>query len=314
MELCVCGSGGGNLGQTGCFPIFDVTKQAIFVQYRKNDGSINGIELSTLTNGVLDQAYLDARIKDVDPITRWYISPELKNIADIRADDITEEFEDGTSVFIQEGARTFNGVIVKGDPVLVGNLKKWKCLEAGVFFVDKSGNLIGKKTRDGYLDPILIQDESFSGGLVKGTDTTKQKADVKFTVSSLESDANLRMIEGSKITANLLGANGLVDVVAGTPGTITTTSFVVQLNTNFGGCTSLIPAIGMELADFSMAEVSPTPAPIVITSVTESLVTPGLYTFVFPAEASADVLRISNPLVGPLDKNFDLGSFDVTIP
>ena len=40
----------------------------------------------------------------------------------------------------------------------------------------------------------------------------------------------------------------------------------------------------------------------------------GLYTFVFPAETSGDVLRVSNPLVGPLAKNLDLSSFDVTIP
>jgi len=31
MELCVCGTGGGNTGLPSCYPIFDVTKQAIFV-------------------------------------------------------------------------------------------------------------------------------------------------------------------------------------------------------------------------------------------------------------------------------------------
>jgi len=86
------------------------------------------------------------------------------------------------------------------------------------------------------------------------------------------------------------------------------------LNTKYGGKLSPIAAEGMELADFSMAEVTPTPGPIVITSVTESTTTAGLYTFVFPSATSADVLRISNPLVGPLSKNLDLASFDVTIP
>jgi len=314
LELCVCGTGGGNLGTPSCYPIFDVTKQAILVEYTKADGSVNGIDLSTLTAGVLDQAYLDARVKDVDPRLRWYPTPEVKNITDERADDITEEFEDGSSVFIQEGPRAFNGVVVKGDPVLVGNLKKWRCLDIGVFFIDKSGNLIGKQNRAGYLDPIQLQEESFSAGLVKGTDTTKQKARVSFTVNTLEDDANLRMIEGSKITANLLGVGGLVDVSATAISNITATGFDAQLDTSFGGVTSLIPAEGMLVTDFSLAEVTPTPGPIVITSVTESLITPGLYTFVIPAQTSGDLLRVSNPLAGPLAKSFDLNAFEVNIP
>lgn len=313
MKLCVCGTGGGNTGLPNCYPIFDVTKQAIFVEYRKADGSVNGLDLSALTYGVLDQTFLDSKVKDSNPLTRWYPSPELKNIVDERSDDITEEFEDGTSVFIQEGARTFEGMIIKGDPILLGNLQKWRCLEIGVYFIDKSGNLIGKQTRDGYLDPILIQKESFSPGLMKGTDTTIQKNRIRFTVSSFENDANLRMIEASKITADLLGVNGLIDVVAGTPSNITTTGFGVQLNTNFGGVTSKIPATGLELTDFQINEVSPTPGPVTITSVTESTTTPGLYTFVFPAATSGDVLEVSNAS-GVLDKNYDVAKFQVTIP
>lgn len=312
-DLCACGTGGGNTGRPSCFPVFDVTKQAILVEYFKTDGSINGIDISTLTSGVLDQAFLDARIKDVDSRTRWYPTPELKNIVDERSEDITEEFEDTSSVFIQEGARSFEGLIIKGDPVLLGNLKKWRCLTVGVFFIDKAGNLIGKKTRDGFLDPIRLQDESFSAGLIKGTDTTKQKDRVSFIVSQLEDDADLRMIEGNSITANLLGVGGLVDVNATAVTNITTTGFDVQLDTSFGGCTSLIPAEGMELADFDVFNDS-TSSTVVVSSVTESTTTAGLYTFFFPAQTSTDVLFVRNPLVGPLDKSFDLNQFTVTIP
>lgn len=315
MELCVCSVGGGNLGTPSCFPIFDVTKQAILVEYKKADGSVNGIDLSTLTAGVLDQAFLDARVKDVDSSLRWYPTPEVKNITDERAEDITEEFEDGSAVFIQEGSRTFNGIIVKGDPVLVGNLKSWKCLNIGVYFIDKSGNLIGKQNRAGYLDPIQLQEESFSGGLVKGGDSTIQKARISFTVNTLEDDANLRMIESSKITANLLGVGGLVDVVATTVSAITTAGFTVQLDTNFGGVTSLIPAEGMLLADFQANELTPTPGAESIASVTESPTTPGEYAFVWTAPVgSGDVHEISNPSPGPLTKSFDLTAFTVTTP
>lgn len=314
-ELCSCGTGGGNLGRPSCYPIFDVTKQLILVQYYKTDGSINGIDLSTLTAGVLDQSFLDARIRDTVSSTRWYPTPELKNITDERAEDITEEFEDTSSVFIQQGARAFAGSIIKGDPVLLGNLKKWKCLTIGVFFIDKSGNLIGKQSRDGFLDPILLQDESFSAGLVKGTDTTKQKNSLSFIVSQLEDDADMKMIEGSNITASLLGVGGLVDVVSAGVTSISTAGFTVQLNTNFGGIGSEIEAEGMVVADFAANELSPTPGVVSLSTVIESSITPGEYAFLFSGAAtSGDVIQISNTTVSPLTKPLNLVNFTVTIP
>lgn len=314
--VCSCDTGGGNTGRPGCFGIFDVTVQVILVSYYRPDGSVNGIDLSTLSSGgtILDQSDLDNLVRDINPKTRFYPTQNLKNITDERADDITEEFEDTSSVFIQEGARTFEGFIIKGDPVLLGNLQSWRCQTTGVFFIDKSGNLIGDCSVDGFLNPVLIQDDSFSAGLVKGTDTTKQKIRLRFVISQLFSDNDLGMIEAQSITAALKGVSGLVDVIAEAATGIAVNEFTVQLNTKYGGKLSPIAAEGMELADFSMAEVTPTPGPIVITSVTESTTTAGLYTFVFPAATSADVLRISNPLVGPLSKNLDLASFDVTIP
>ena len=66
--------------------------------------------------------------------------------------------------------------------------------------------------------------------------------------------------------------------------------------------------------DFSGVEITPTPGAIVISSVTESVSIPGLYTFVIVAETSGDVLEIRNQTPGPLDKNFDIAPFQVTIP
>jgi len=314
--VCNCSTGGGNTGTPSCYGVFDVTVQLILVEYFKQDGSVNGIEISTLSAGgtILDQAFLDSKIKDVNPKERFYPSPALKNITDERSDDITESFEDSTTIFIQEGARALEGLVIKGDPVLLGALQSWRCVTIGVYFIDKSGNLIGNGKRAGWLDPVRLEDDSFSVSLIKGTDTTKQKVTIKFTVSSLESDADLRMIEASSITATLVGSRGLVDAVAGTPSNVTTTGFDVQINTLYGGLTSPVPAEGLELTDFQMNEVSPAPGPIAITSVTESVVTPGLYTFVIPAQTSSDLLRISNPTPGPLAKGFDVNTFDVTIP
>jgi hypothetical protein len=313
--ICNCSVGGGNTGTPSCYGIFDVTVQIILVEYYKADGTVNGIDVSTLSAGgtILSQSDLDALIRNVDSKERYYPSPSLKNIVDERADDITESYEDGTTSFIQEGARTFEGLIIKGDPVLLGNLKQWRCVTTGVFFIDKSGNLIGNGKRAGFLDPILLEEETFSAGLIKGSDTTKQKDRIRFTVSSLENDSDLRMIEAGSITAQLIGAKGLMDVIAGTPSAVSTTGFTVQLNTKYGGVIKKIPASGLAVTDFLVFNQTAS-ANVVPVSVTENPAVPGEYAFVLPAQTSLDILLVSNPAVGPLATRYDLESFTVSIP
>ena len=315
--LCSCSSGGGNLGRPSCYEVFGTAKKLIFMEYFKPDGSVNSIDVSTLTGGKLDQTFLDARTKDVNPRTRWYPTPKLVTVTDVRADDTTEEIDNTTSIFIEQGVRAFEGFTIKGDPVFVGNMNAWKCLTAGVMAIDKDGNLQGAEVVSGFLYPVRLQDESLSATLIKTSvsGSTGSKTQIKFAVSELEKDSNLRMLEAVDVTADLLGVRGLVDVNAILPATsITITGFEVQLNTDYGGITNPTPAEGLVTADFSMVEISPTPGPIVITSVTESLITPGLYTFVIVAQVSGDLLEVRNQTPGPLSKNFDLNPFQVLIP
>jgi len=316
MALCACNSGGGNTGRPSCYEVFGTAKKLIFVEYLKPDGSVNSIDISTLTAGKLDQTYLDARVKDVNPRTRWYPTPNLVTVEDVRADDVEETIDNTTVIFIEEGVRTFEGFTLKGDPVFVGAMNAWKCIEAGVFAVDVDGNLQGSEIVEGLLYPVRLQPESLSASLIKASvaNSTSSKTKISFAVSNLEDDANLKMIEAVDITADLRGAEGLIDVVAETPTAISTTGFTVQLNTIYGGMTNPIAAEGLVTSDFSGVEISPIPAAIVISSVTESVSIPGLYTFVIVTETSGDLLEIRNLLVGPLDKSLDLNPFQVTIP
>lgn len=316
MALCACNSGGGNTGRPSCYEVFGTAKKLIFVEYLKPDGTVNGVDISTLTGGKLDQTFLDARTKDANPRTRWYPTPNLVSVTDERGDDITEEIDNTTTIFIEEGVRAFEGFTLKGDPVFVGAMNAWKCIEAGVFAIDNDGNLQGAETVDGLLYPVRLQAESLSASLIKASvaNSTSSKTRIKFAISNLEDDANLRMLEAVDITADLKNAEGLVDVVAGTPSSISATGFEVQLNTIYGGITNPIPAEGLATSDFAMVEISPTPGTVVITSVTESLITPGLYIFVIPTATSGDLLEVRNQTPGPLDKNFDINPFQITIP
>jgi len=310
-----CAKGKGNTGQPNNFCVFDVAKNLILVEYYKEDGTINGVDIENdLAEGVLNQEFLDGKVKHIDPKLRWYVTPEIKNIADERAEDVNESFDDTSLAFIQEGARSFNGIIVKGDPVLLGNLKNWRHKTIGYYYRDKSGNLIGnEKSRDGFFDPILIQNESFSASLVKTTDSTVQKISIKFVVDSSMTDENLVAINSAMITANLAGARGLVDVVSLAATDVSTTGFTVQLNTNFGSATAKIPAEGLEVTDFAVFNVT-TSTYVVPTSVDPVTNKPGKYAFVFAAQTASDVLLVTNPITGTLIKGYDLTKFNVEIP
>ena len=305
---CTCIVAHGNTGVPNCQAVFDVTKKAILLPYFKNDGTINGMDLTGLA--VIDQVYLDAKTQALSASDRWYPTPEMKNIEDVRAEDILESFEDGTSVFIQEGARTFLGLFVGQSPQFKGQLDKWRCETVGVYLIDKSGNLIGDNSRDGFLDPIKVQKDSISVGLQKGTDTTLQKVTFGFTVDQLMDDAKLSMISASNITASLSSVGGLIDASAINTTSITTTGFVLDMVTPYGGVISRTKALGLELADFKLYNATQSAA-IVATTVTED---EGNYTFVIPAQNSADVINVTNKDSGTLDKGYDITAFNVTIP
>lgn len=306
---CTCISGFGNTGAPNCNVALDVAKQLIFVPYFKADGTVNGIDLAGLS--VIDQAFLDAKFKANDANERWYPTPEIKNIEDIRGDDIVETFEDATTAFIQEGPRTFNGFIVGAAPQFKGIIDSLRCKKVGVFTIDKSGNLGGDNSVAGKLNPVRLQDNSLSTGFVKTTDTTIQKVSIGFTVDQLMDDANIGIIEATNITGVLLGATGLLDAIAVTPvEDISATGFKVTLNTLYGGALSKVKAKGLEVGDFEIFDNTGS-ATVTPTSVTEA--PEGVYTFVIPSTV-ASTLTVGNKATGELDKGYDINDFTVVTP
>lgn len=305
---CSCVSILGNLGVPNCQTVFDVTKQIVLVPYFKNDGSINGIDLSTLT---FDQSFIDSKIQANNEQDRWYITTEMKNVVDERAEDINESFEDGTTVFIQSGPRTFLGLLIGEGPALKKNLDAWKCEIAGYYIIDKSGNFIGDNSREGFLDPIRIQNNTLSTILQRGTDTTLQKLQLTFTVDQSMDDADLGFVSAADVSGELLGSLGLLDAIAENITGIATTGFTVDLKTAFGSVLGKQKVLGLTAPDFSVFN-NTTSSAVTPTSVTE--LPDGTYTFVLPAQNSADVLTVGNKASGDLDKGFDINDFEVVIP
>lgn len=306
---CTCIIGYGNTGVPNCQVIIDVTKQTVLTPYFKSDGSINGIDLSAITE--LTQAFIDGKLQAIDPNERWYPTPEMKNITDERAEDIVESFDDGTSVKIQDGARTFVGLIVGQAPELKGKLDEWACETMGYYAIDKSGNLVGDNSRAGFLDPIKVQNKSLSTIFVKTTDTTTQKIQLSFIIDQLMNDANISMINSADITGVLSGIGGLIDCTGVDATAITTTGFTAKMATGYGTALNPTLALGLAVDDFGYRNLTSPSGIEDFTSVTE---TEGTYAFVYDTPVSAsDEIEILHGNV-ERDKGFEVVPFKVVTP
>jgi len=286
---CRCNVGLSNTG-TECTPLMAVQKKIILVPYFDGDGNINEVDLTSTFN----QAFFDALVNQADRTKRWFPLPEMKNIADERGEDIFEEFEDTSRAFIQQGARTFTGLLIGHTPQLLGKIKSARCVEVGIFVVDRDGNLIGSQLRDGFLAPVRLDKESVSARLMKTTDTTVQKLTLSFNFHVNENDEDLRMIASTEMLVSVASLRGLLDI-SPEYSSISTTDFTVELRTDYGTPINPVLDEGLLTANFSLFNVT-TALAVVITSVVES--PDGVYDINFAAQASTNVLRLTPSKAG----------------
>lgn len=286
LNGCNCSSGLSNTGLPNCDSVQSVTKKLIYVPIFDNSGVRNSIK----TTDIIDTAFLTAKLNESDESKRWYPTPNIENVEDTKTDSIFESLNSGSNLFIQEGARTFMGMHIKESTVFLGKLKSGRCVKFGVYLIDIDGNLTGSVSSDGTeLYPVMVDNETYNPVFVKATDTTVPKISVSFEFARTEKDENLRTISNGEISADILGANGLLDgnVSATNP---TTTGATLTFTTDYGSFGNKIKIRGIELADVSAQNLT-TALPVTLTSVTES--TDGVYDVVYPAQTASDVLEFT---------------------
>ncbi len=285
---CKCGDVSlGNTGLPGCRPIANVASKIFYFQTFADDGSRNGID----TTVTLNQTYLDGKINEADGSKRFYPLPLMENVTNVRSESAFEEAPSGTKAFIKEGTKSFFGEMWKQSPAFVGQLKSARCTDISVLIIDTDNNIIGSIDDAGTtLYGIKVDKNSWEPLLVESTDTTIQKVSLGFNFAQSAKDEDLRMITEDEYTADFSAANGLLDISV-TYTNITTTTFTATLSTIYGSVITPVKDSGLLVGDFALAELTPTPGAIVITSVTESA--DGVYDFIIPAATSGDVLELT---------------------
>ena len=291
MALCKCDNLGlGNTGLPNCQPLMGVDTLPILVPTYDSTGVKNTVPSGT----VVDQAYIDAQINHADASKRWYPLVKIENATSERADAITETSAGGTNARIKSGIRTESFEIWKQSPTLISKLEEAQCTDFSIFVVDSEGSLVGMcLDASGDLFPVRIDKNTLDVKYVKATDTTVAKLVLSYQWLEVEKDSNLSMIASDEITGDLLSAKGLLDINV-VYSAQSLTGFVATLSTEYGSKSNKVKDSGLLLADFSLFNVTQASS-VTITSVTE---VSGVYTFVIPAQTSADVLTLTPTKAG----------------
>lgn len=275
---CNCGNSLANLGVLACDKTFGVTDGIIIVPITANDGTKNKIAAAD----VLNQAYFEGKVNNVDPSKRWYGLWNIDNVEDVRADADMFDTEKGRSIYIQDGIRSFMAKIFKASVRLLKALQSARCTEFGIYRVDTFGNIIG--TYDGTdLYPTRVDNATFQALLTLAKTKEPQDVTIKFQFDRLESDSDLLILTKEEMSGVILkDIPSLLDVTA-VVSAETGTGFTVTLTLDKGSFKTTIPAVGFVLADFTISGVT-------ITSVTES--SAGVYNVVTPVTTGVKTLTI----------------------
>lgn len=286
MAACNCDITLNNTGTPSCTPIMGVGVKPVMVPLTADDGTANVITIASYTGS---QAEWDARTENVDRSKRYYALPEFKNVEDVKGDTIFESFNDTSNLFVQEGTRTYTGVLPNQAPTLLGNLKDAKCTKFGLFIIDDCGNLIGNISSDGLsLEPVPVDQNTWNPILVKSTDTTVQKIQLSFEFSRLTKDEDLRIIKASDSEISLLGLDGLVDLEASFA-TITATGAFATVTYDRGEAAQ-VPFTGALVGDWTLFNKT---TQLVVAVATADEAPDGTYEVTYLAQTAADILQLS---------------------
>lgn len=309
---CLCDGSALNLGKTNCVENLTLPVK-LGLEYRNaNDGTLNGIDLTTDT---IDASFMNTWINQADESKRLFMTPEIILESDERGDPITETLG-RIDTIVAEGLRDVSFFIVDGaSPSMVKAINSFSCKDMTVYTFTETSQIGGNGKDANALRGRRIAAKTILAKWMPKTETTVAKIMVTFTLAVSESDGDIAFIPSTPdktgvgyMTIDPLDYDGLIDTNIGAASSISTTGFVTEIDFNTGAHGHKQPFQGGLVADFTLEEISPTPAPIVITSVTES--PDGTYTFVFPAETAADVLRLTGSKDGYSFNN----TIDITIP
>ena len=287
MAVCKCDAGLVNSGIPSCVSGFGKVVKLFFVYQYDSAGASNALDCSV----PFDQSVLDGLLNATDPSQKWYPTGLISTVTEERAVPTTETI-DNKALNVEDGVRTFQGFFIgsaTASPTYLNFLNSLQCPKVMYYAVDANNNLIGVE-RNGSFWGFTVQEKSIYSLFIPATSTTIAKNQLNFTLDDLVKDRHISFID--EVGADLLGANGLIDVnlaEGNISGTFESVGVVATLT--YGSCNNKLKyTAGTGLTDWIVYNKTQASS-IGVSSVT---VTDGNnYDIGFIAQNSGDVIQVS---------------------
>ena len=319
FEKCSCGTGGKNTGVPSCVPQINRVGMIAIVHTRNAAGELNSIKESDFVDGILPEAFIDAKLNAEDPSERWFLTPKINSVTDVRAEPITFDV-DGIPKIIDQGVRTFLGSYYgsAASPQFAGVLNSFNCIEVSEFEFSVDGAIVGIDAGDEML-PIAIETQTLYAGVVKRTKAELNSVSLTFAIQELVRDEDLIQISASSIEGNILTKKGLIDGTgeALASPAITTSTVRIDMKYIYGDFPSKQAFKGLVVGDLS-PDNGVTTSTIYNTTdsanVAVSLMTPvvgsdGVYDLTFAVQPAAKTITVDFSKTG-----FDFTPFTFVTP
>jgi hypothetical protein len=300
--LCSCDTGVNGFGVIDCYGAPDRVVGLAF-QSLKSGGFNNVI------TAPLSQSDWEGLLWNKDGEQRLSLLSDVKAYVSERDDAVTETI-DTIDYFISEGKKMVSFQIIGSPYKLKEYVDSLRCQRSGFYGISASGQVLGRSKSTGAQDEIFsipVQQGTIYSKMIDKTKETLAKMQVTFQIDENFNDADLVFIPVDEVTADLFDTEALIQGTAVSAGTstTTTTSQDVQLNFSLSG---QISANGQEpLEAFTQtltweAYNNTTLAALSLVGVSESSVTPGLYTITWTvAQTTADVIKFSASSTAPFN-------------
>tara|TARA_R110002167_G_scaffold343732_1_gene552896 strand:- start:854 stop:1759 length:906 start_codon:yes stop_codon:yes gene_type:complete len=279
-QNCKCDSKVSNLGKPDCTQTVGRPSKLVFVSKKDAAGAYNKIS----STDVLTDLFIDGKVQNVNEKSRWHFSPIAKDFLSVTSDATYKSYDDETRRKIRGGVRTFTGEFPEADHNFACYLEKFKCAGFGFFLVSETNVITGYKkdeSGDTYPMPIELLEASYNFESGDNIQNVTFEMEIPRTVS----DCALSSIFGA--SGDLVGTEGLIQLsmVASSP---SSTGYTVTV-AGGGAYGSTVAYTGLDASDLSAVDA--TGSAVVIGSLTHTA--NGIYTIVFTAVSSADVVTVS---------------------
>ena len=309
MANCLCGVMP-TFGQPGCYQTMGYPVKIGFQDVKDSSGASNGIAATD----TLNDAFISALINNSDTSKRLMLTPSVVNFTGNREEMLTYT-ANNVNYKASEGNRPVQFEIIEGaTPQLLGELKKLECRNIMFYGITDESQLTGNGKDENLLRGYKIEKGTFDARFVGNQREDTARIVVSFVISIVEKDEDAAFIAYDAdstadgiLTVDLLSYVDLIPVVMGAASSITTTGFVSKIDTIYGAKFDAAVFSGGVLADFTLYNET-TASSVTITSVTEA--PDGTYTFVIPAQTSADVLTLTFAKTG----FYAASTLSITIP